>query len=71
MRWRSEYEKEGDYYIARTQYDAPEVDGVVYVKAKGLKIGSFYNVRITDTYEYDLVGEVKRCRGGVTPPPAT
>jgi len=51
-------EREGDHYIARTQYDAPEVDGAVYVKGKGLKIGNFYNARITDTYECDLVGEV-------------
>ncbi len=50
-------EREGDYYIARTEYDAPEVDGIVYVKGKGLEIGEFCNVRITDTYEYDLSGE--------------
>ncbi len=51
-------EKEEDYYIARTEYDAPEVDGSVYVKGKNLRIGNFYNARITDTYEYDLVGEI-------------
>ena len=44
--------------IARTEYDAPEVDGVVHVSGKDLRIGNFYNVRITDTYEYDLVGEI-------------
>ena len=49
--------KEDGYYIARSEYDAPEVDGLVYVKGKNLKIGEFYKVRITDTYEYDLVGE--------------
>ena len=51
-------ERHEDHYIARTEYDAPEVDGLVYVRGEDLKIGSFYNVRITDTYEYDLVGEV-------------
>lgn len=46
-------------YFGRTQFDAPEVDGGVYVSGEGLKIGEFYQVNITDTLEYDLVGEVK------------
>ncbi|MBU1148375.1 MAG: MiaB/RimO family radical SAM methylthiotransferase, partial [Candidatus Omnitrophica bacterium] len=46
--------------IARTEYDAPEVDGVVHVSGKDLKVGEFYNVCITDTYEYDLVGRPTR-----------
>ncbi len=42
----------------RTWFQAPEVDGMVYVHHKGnLKIGEFVQVRITDTLEYDLVGE--------------
>ena len=50
-------EEEGrDYYIARTEYDAPEIDGLVYVAGKNLKVNNFYNTRITDAYEYDLVG---------------
>lgn len=45
-------------YIGRSQYDAPEVDGVVYVNSsKKLKAGDFVKVKITDTLEYDLVGE--------------
>jgi ribosomal protein S12 methylthiotransferase len=52
-------EKQDDAYIGRSQLDAPEVDGLVYVNARGpLKIGEFVKVRITDTLEYDLVGEV-------------
>ena len=51
-------EKAKDHYVARTEYDAPEVDGAVYVKGKDLEVGQFYNVRIKDTYEYDLVGEI-------------
>jgi len=44
--------------LARTYMDAPEVDGACYVKSnKKLKIGSFLNVKITDTLEYDLVGD--------------
>ncbi|MEE8317327.1 MAG: MiaB/RimO family radical SAM methylthiotransferase [Candidatus Omnitrophota bacterium] len=52
-----EEKKESSYYIGRSEYDAPDVDGLVYVKGEGLEIGNFYNVRITDTYEYDLVGQ--------------
>lgn len=44
-------------YIGRTEHDAPEVDGMVYVKsARPLSKGDFVNVRIEDTLEYDLVG---------------
>jgi ribosomal protein S12 methylthiotransferase len=51
-------EKEKDCYTGRSEYDAPEVDGCVYLKGADLKVGNFYNVHITDTYEYDLVGDV-------------
>ena len=51
-------EKENDSYLGRTQYDAPEVDGVVFVKsARPLCPGDLIKVKITDTLEYDLVGE--------------
>jgi ribosomal protein S12 methylthiotransferase len=46
-------------YIGRSEYDAPDVDGVVYVQSKSvLKPGDFVQVLITDAYEYDLVGVV-------------
>lgn len=49
-----------DCYLGRTQYDAPEVDGQVFVKSKRkLKAGDFVRVEITDTLEYDLSGEAK------------
>ena len=52
-------EKKESCYIGRSEYDAPEVDGLVYIKHnKALKIGNFYNVTINDSYEYDLMGEV-------------
>ena len=51
-------EGEKDMFFGRTQGDAPEVDGGVYVTGKDLKVGECYNVRITDTLEYDLVGEI-------------
>jgi len=43
-------------YLGRTPYDAPEVDGLVYVTTKKAKPGDIVKVKITDTYEYDLVG---------------
>lgn len=44
-------------YLGRTRYDAHEVDGVVYVHStKELTPGDIVSVEITDSYEYDLVG---------------
>ena len=52
-------EAQKDHYLGRTQWDAPEVDGMVYVKSsRKLSQGEFVKVKITDTLEYDLVGEV-------------
>jgi ribosomal protein S12 methylthiotransferase len=46
-------------YLGRSQFDAPEVDGLVYVNShKEYLPGEFVQVKITDTLEYDLVGEV-------------
>ncbi|MBU2446468.1 MAG: 30S ribosomal protein S12 methylthiotransferase RimO [Bacteroidetes bacterium] len=45
--------------IARTEKDAPEIDNEVIVKSiDGIKVGNFYNVKITDSTEYELYGEV-------------
>ena len=50
-----------DTYIGRSEYDAPDVDGVVYVRSPELplKPGDFVQVMITDAYEYDLAGIVE------------
>lgn len=48
--------KEKDYFIGRSQYDAYEVDGVVFLKKDHLKIGKIYLAKIVDSYGYDLVG---------------
>jgi ribosomal protein S12 methylthiotransferase len=49
---------DGSKAIARTQGDAPEIDGVVNVKkAKALKAGEFARVRITGAGTYDLLAE--------------
>ncbi|HOV21354.1 MAG TPA: 30S ribosomal protein S12 methylthiotransferase RimO [bacterium] len=50
--------KDGQFYIGRTEYDAPEVDGVVFVSGKNLKLGNFYKVKITSSSAYDISGEV-------------
>lgn len=45
-------------YFGRTAADAPEIDGkVFFITDTPLKIGTFVNVKITDTLEYDLLGE--------------
>jgi len=49
---------ESDVYLGRSEYDAPDVDGFVYVhSAKVLKPGDFMTVKITDSLEYDLIGD--------------
>jgi ribosomal protein S12 methylthiotransferase len=47
--------KEGDFWIARSQYDSPEVDEEILVTSdRGLEIGQMVDVEITDCEEYDL-----------------
>ena len=52
--------KEGEYYIGRTQFDSPEVDPEVLIKADGKRLfcGHFYQVRITNADDFDLFGEI-------------
>ena len=51
--------KENEYYIGRTQYDSPEVDGEVLIHDEvNLNVGDFYNVKITSANEYDLFAEL-------------
>ncbi len=46
-------------YFGRTPADAPEVDGkIFFLSNKPLKIGDFVRVKINDTLEYDLLGEL-------------
>ncbi len=52
--------REGDFYVARSQYDSPEVDQEILIPAslRQLRRGCFYEVLITDAEGYDLYGEV-------------
>jgi ribosomal protein S12 methylthiotransferase len=47
----------------RTQWDAPEVDGMVYVRGTRAPAGSIVPVRITGTGDYDLYGVVEKNEG--------
>jgi len=51
-------EKREDVSLGRTEWDAPEVDGTVHIRGGDVSQGEFRKVRIIDTLEYDLVGEV-------------
>jgi len=44
-------------YLGRTIFQAPEVDGITFIYGSGLEIGTFTDVKITETHEYDLSGE--------------
>jgi len=48
-------EKQANHYFGRTQYDAPQVDGGVFINRPNLKAGEFCRVKIVDAYEYDLI----------------
>ena len=52
--------KEGEYFIGRTEFDSPDVDNEVIVRAKDfyLRIGDFANIKITKADHYDLYGDV-------------
>jgi ribosomal protein S12 methylthiotransferase len=52
--------EEDEFYIARTEFDSPEVDNEVLISKNEnkLKTGNFYQVKITDATEYDLYAEI-------------
>jgi ribosomal protein S12 methylthiotransferase len=45
-------------YVGRCRRQAPEIDGVTYVKGESLATGSLLSCKITATTEYDLFAEV-------------
>jgi ribosomal protein S12 methylthiotransferase len=42
----------------RTSRQAPDIDGQVYITAGDAKVGDIVNLRITDSSDYDLIGEI-------------
>ena len=52
--------KEGEYFIGRTEFDSPDVDNEVLVKAQDtyVRIGDFLQVRVVSADHYDLYGEI-------------
>ena len=54
--------RQGDYYVGRSQYDSPEVDQEIFIKAPEgrLRSGCFYDVLITGAEDYDLYGSLVR-----------
>ena len=52
--------KEGEYFIGRTEFDSPDVDNEVLVKASDVyvRMGDFTQVKITHTDHYDLYGVI-------------
>ena len=51
---------ENNVYVGRTQFDAEEIDSIVYVKSHTeLEPGDFVNVKINTALEYDLMGDIQ------------
>ncbi|MBU8911091.1 MAG: 30S ribosomal protein S12 methylthiotransferase RimO [Desulfobacterales bacterium] len=47
---------ESGVYLGRTMFQTPDVDGITFIYANGLEIGTMVNVRITEAFEYDIAG---------------
>lgn len=47
-----------DCFIGRSYEMAPDIDGLIYIKEKNLKANKFYDVKIKEALEYDLIGVV-------------
>ncbi len=52
--------REEAYYVGRTEHDSPDVDPEVLISSdKPLKIGTFYEVEMVDSDDYDLYARVE------------
>ncbi len=53
------FDKWAECWFGRTEADAPDIDGKVFFSSEEpLNIGDYVKIRITDTLDYDLLGEV-------------
>jgi len=53
--------KEGEFYVGRTEFDSPDVDNEVLIKADNsqyISVGSFVNVKINEASDFDLYAEI-------------
>ena len=53
------FDRFGECFFGRTANDAPDIDGKVFFSSeRKLSVGEYVKIRITDTLDYDLIGEV-------------
>ncbi|MBQ1464242.1 MAG: 30S ribosomal protein S12 methylthiotransferase RimO [Ruminococcus sp.] len=53
------FDRFAECWFGRTPLDAPDIDGKVFFSSEApLKVGDYVKIRITDTLDYDLIGEV-------------
>ncbi|MCD7847929.1 MAG: 30S ribosomal protein S12 methylthiotransferase RimO [Oscillospiraceae bacterium] len=53
------YDRYAECWFGRSQNEAPEIDGKIFFTSSiQLKVGDYQYVRITDTMDYDPIGEV-------------
>ncbi|MCL2753893.1 MAG: 30S ribosomal protein S12 methylthiotransferase RimO [Defluviitaleaceae bacterium] len=51
--------EESGVYFGRSYTQAPDIDGITYISSEQpLEIGDFVHVRITEAWQYDVMGEV-------------
>ncbi len=60
------YSRESELLLeGRTRFQAPEIDGCVYITAGQADVGDIVAVRVTEAHVYDLVGEVEERQDSV------
>ena len=53
------FDQWGECYFGRTQSDAPDIDGKIFFDSEEqLAVGQFVKVLVTESLDYDLMGEV-------------
>lgn len=53
------FDRYGECYFGRTREDAPDIDGKIFFDSDDrLEIGQYIKVKVTETLDYDLTGEV-------------
>ena len=55
------FDRYGECYFGRSAADAPDIDGKIFFRSPERKLtsGSFVKVNITETLDYDLIGETE------------